>query len=96
MALENELRTAHSPAEPFKEHPCAANTYAGIILCQHEPGLPLGPRYEFRCAGGAKSCRTHALTGLNLTRSLIEKTGLEFFNIAQVPLFFNKVIPLNF
>ena len=50
VAVEDPLRTACSSSQSLQEHSAAANARAWSVLCQHEPGLPVGPRHEL-CGG---------------------------------------------
>ena len=57
LAVEDPLCSARAAGQPLAKHPGAAHARARPLLRQHEPGLSVGSRHEFRggdrAAGGA-------------------------------------------
>ena len=56
LAVPRKLCPACAGVEPLQEYPGHKDTLAGTILCQHEPGLSLGPRHKFRSKDWAPGC----------------------------------------
>ena len=91
LAVQDHLRPTHSAGQPFAEYPGHPHPHPRPVLRQHEPGLPLGSRHQFRRADWPKG---RSINPFSIDRSINSLPGIGRHEKSQDYVCINRV-PLD-